>query len=65
MEDLEILVSQSKAKMKNWIFDLKRTLKKKLGSILQTLTQRHHRREQVSLDDCDNERCVCTQFFQI
>ena len=36
----------------------------KLGCLLENLTQRHNRREQVSLDDCDSERCACTQIIQ-
>ena len=37
----------------------------KLGSILEKLTQRHNRREQADLDDCDNETCTSTHFLQI
>ena len=39
---LENLVSQSKAKMKNFLLDIKTTMKKKLGSILEKLTQSHN-----------------------
>ena len=59
------LDSQSKAKMKNLFLDIETTIKFKLGSILEKLTQRHNRREQVDLDDCDNETCASTQFLQI
>ena len=37
----------------------------KLGSILEKPTQRHNRREQADLDDCDNETCASTQLLQI
>ena len=62
---LENLASQSKAKMKNLFLDVETTIKNKLGSILEKLTQRHNRREQADLDDCDNEICASTQFLQI
>ena len=62
---LENLASQSKAKMKNLFLDIETTVKIKLGSILKKLTQRHNRREQAELDDCDNEICTSTQFLQI
>ena len=62
---LENLASQSKAKMKNLFLDIKTTIKIKLGSILEKLTQRHNRREQADLDDCDNETCASTQLLQI
>ena len=32
---------------------------------MEKLTQRHNRREQANLDDCDNETCASTQFLQI
>ena len=32
---------------------------------MEKLTQRHNRREQADLDDCDNETCASTQFLQI
>ena len=32
---------------------------------MDKLTQRHNRREQADLDDCDNETCTSTQFLQI
>ena len=51
--------------MKNLFFDMKTTIKNKLGSILVKLTQRHNRREQEDLDDCDNETCTSNQFLQI
>ena len=66
---LENLASQSKAKMKNLFLDIERTMKKKLGSILEKLTQRQNRRESarfdMSQDACDNEICASTQFLQI
>ena len=62
---LEGLASQSKAQMKLLILDIETTIKIKLGSILKKLTQRHNRREQADLDDCDNEICASTQFLQI
>ena len=62
---LENLASQSKAKMKNMFLDIKTLVKIKLGSILEKLTQRHNRREQADLDDCDNGICTSTQFLQI
>ena len=51
--------------MKNLFFDIETTIKIKLGSILEKLTQRHNQREQADLDDCDNETCASTQFLQI
>ena len=51
--------------MKNLFFDIKTTIKIKLGSILEKPTQRHNRREQAHLDDCDNKTCSSTQFLQI
>ena len=51
--------------MKNLFPDVETTIKIKLGSILEKLTQRHNRREQADLDDCDNETCNSTQFLQI
>ena len=61
----ENLASQRKAKMKNLFLDIKTTIKIKLGSILEKLTQRHNRREQADLDDCDNESCASSQFLRI
>ena len=58
------LASQSKAKKKNLFLDIKTTIKIKLGSILDKLTQRHKRIEQADLDDRDNEICASTQFLQ-
>ena len=51
--------------MKNLFLEIETTIKIKLGSILEKLTQRHYRREQEDLDDCDNEICASTQFLQI
>ena len=62
---LENLALQSKAKMKKLFFDIETTIKIKLGSILEKLTQRHNRKEQADLDNCDNETCTSTQFLQI
>ena len=62
---LENLASQSKAKMKSLFLNIEATVKNKLGGILEKLTQRHNRREQADLDDCDKETCASTQFLQI
>ena len=62
---LENLALQSKAIMRKLLFGIKTTINIKLGSILEKLTQRHNRREQADLDDCDNEICTSTQFLQI
>ena len=66
---LENLVSQSEAKMKILFLDIETTIKIKVGSFLEKLTQRHNRRECESFDmrqdDCDNEICASTQFSQI
>ena len=55
--------------MKNLFFAIKTTIKTKLGSILEKLTQRHNRREHarfdMSQDACDNKICASTQFLQI
>ena len=51
--------------MKLLFLDIETTIKIKLGSILEKLTQRHNRREQAYLNDCDNEICASTQFLQI
>ena len=61
---LDNLALQSKAIMKNFFFDIETTIKIKLDNILEKLTQRHNRREQADLDDCDNETCTSTQFLQ-
>ena len=42
---LENLASQSKAKMKNLFLDIETTIRIKLGSILEKLTQHHNRRD--------------------
>ena len=47
------------------IFDIETTKNIQLGSILEKLTQRHNRREEADLDDCDNETCTSIQFLQI
>ena len=56
---------QSKAIMKTLFFDMETTIKLKLGSVLEKLTQRCNRREQGNLDDCGNETCTSTQFLHI
>ena len=65
----ENLASQSKAKMKNSFHEIETTLKNKLGSILERLSQRHIRRESARFDmrqdDCDNENCASNQFLQM
>ena len=62
---IEKLALQSEPIMKNLFFDIETTMNIKLGSILEKLTQRHNRREQADLDDCDNEICTSTQLLQI
>ena len=62
---LENLAGQSKTKTKNLFLNFKTTIKIKLGSILEKLTQRHNRREQADLDDYDNEICASNLFLQI
>ena len=66
---LEGLALQSEAQMNFLFLDVETTIKIKLGSILQKLTQRHNRREHARFDlgqdDCDNEICASTQFLQI
>ena len=54
---LENLASQSKAKIKNLFLDIETTIKIKLGSILEKLTQRHNRRAQADsiLADTKNQ----------
>ena len=51
--------------MKTIFLDIETTIKTKLGSIVEKLTQRHIRRKQAGLDGCDNETCTSTQFLQI
>ena len=62
---LEILALGSKTIMRNLFSDIKTTIKIKLGSILEELTQSHNRRVQANMDDCGNEACTSTQFLQI
>ena len=62
---LEDLALQSEAQMKLLFLDIETTIKIRLGSILEKLTQRHNRREQADRVDCDNEICASTQFLQI
>ena len=45
---LENLAARSKAKTKNLFLDIETTIKIKLGSILEKLTQRHNRRESAA-----------------
>ena len=69
IKTLEGLASQSEAQIKLLFLDIETTIKIKLGSILEKLTQSHKRREHARLDmrqdDCDNEICASTQFLQI
>ena len=60
----ENIALQSKAIMRKLIFEIQTTIKTKLASILEKLTQRRNRREQADLDGCDNETCTSTQFLQ-
>ena len=67
---LEGLALQSKTQMKLLFFDIETTPKIKLGSILEKLTQRNNRREQVrrfdlNQHDCENKNCASTQFLLI
>ena len=62
---LEKLALQSKTIMKKLLFEIKTTRKITLGCILEKLTQRHIRREQADLVDCDTDTCTSTQFLQI
>ena len=62
---LESLASQSKAQMKVLFHDIVTTIKIRLGSILEKLTQRHNRPEQADLNDFDNEIRASTQLLQI
>ena len=60
---LENFALQSKTMIKNLFFDVKATIKIKLGSMLKKFTQRHNQKEQADLDDSDNKKCTSTQFF--
>ena len=51
--------------MENLFFDIKTSINIKLSSILEKPIQRHNRREQADLDDCDDRTCTSTQFLQI
>ena len=55
--------------MKNLLIDIETTIKIKVGSILEKLTQLLNRRESarfdMSQDDCDNEICASIQFLEI
>ena len=65
----EGLASQKKAQMKILFLDIKPTIRIRLGSILEKLTQRHNRQEHARFDmrqdDCDNGTSASTQFLQI
>ena len=61
IDALEKLALQSKAIMKSLFFAIETTIKIKLRSIFQKLTQRHNRRKQADLDDCHSETCTSTQ----
>ena len=65
---LENLASQRNAKMKKLFLDIETTIKIKLGSILEKLTQHYDRRESarfdMNQDDCDKEICASIQFLQ-
>ena len=62
---LEKLALQSKAMMRNLFYDIETTIRSKLVSIVDKLTQRHNRREQAVLEDCNNETWTFTQFLRI
>ena len=62
---LQNLALQSKSLRKNLFFDIEIAINIKLASTFEKLTQRHNRKEQANLDDCDNETCTSTQFLQI
>ena len=67
---LKNLASQNMAKIENLFLDIRTTKIFKLGSILEKLTQRHNRWEQVkrydmNREDCENEDCASTQFLHI
>ena len=51
--------------MKLFFLDIETTIKIKLGGTFEKVTQRHNRREQAGLNDCDNKICASTQFLQI
>ena len=65
----EGLASESKAQMKLLFLDIETTIKIKLGSFLEKLTEGHIRREHarfdMSQDECDDEIYASTQFLQI
>ena len=67
---LERLASQIKAQIKLFFHDIETTIKNKLRSVLEKITQHQNRREQVresdmNQNDCDNENCASTHFLQI
>ena len=51
--------------MKSLFYDLKRTKKIKLGSILGKIIQHQNRGDQSDLDGCHSEICTSTQFLQM
>ena len=65
---LEGFASQSIARPKILTVDIGTTIKNKLGSILEKLTQCQNRWEQarfdMSWDDCENGGCASTHFLQ-
>ena len=70
VQAFEILASQSKVKIKNSFLDFETTIRIKLGNLLEELTLRHKRREQMGRfdmkwDDCENEISASTQLIQI
>ena len=62
---LESLALQSKSILKNLFFEINTTIKNKLGSIFEKLTQPHIRIEQAGLDGCDSHNFTSTQFLLI
>ena len=50
--------------MKSLFFDSMTTIKIKPGSVLKKLSQRHKRREQAGLQDCDNKNFTSTKLLQ-
>ena len=61
-ENLDI---RSEAIMKTLFIDIKTKKKIKPGSIFEKLAHCQNRREQASLDDCENDTCISTQLLQI
>ena len=64
------MTSHSKTRIKICFPVTEATIKIKLGSSLEKLTQQHNRRERtqsfdMSQDDCENDICASSQFLQI